>query len=94
LGADKGYDSNPLRKDLQERHIAPCIVRRANNRTAVTAVETKQSRYSKQRWKIERSFNWLNNNRRIDRFMEKRTRTYQGFCYMAFIKFYLKKLAR
>ncbi|TSC76672.1 MAG: hypothetical protein G01um101433_729, partial [Parcubacteria group bacterium Gr01-1014_33] len=50
--------------------------------------------YSRQRWKVERSFNWLNNNRRIDRFMERSTRTYQWFCYAAFIKFYLKKLVK
>jgi len=56
--------------------------------------ERRQSRYSRQRWKVERSFNWLNNNRRIDRFMEKSTRTYQGFCHLAFIKYYLKKLAK
>lgn len=94
LGADKGYDSNPLRHTLKERHIIPCIVRRANNGTAVTAIELRESRYSQQRWKVERSFNWLNNNRRIDRFMEKSMRTYQGFCHMAFIKFYLRKLAK
>lgn len=94
LGGDKGYDSNPLRNEARKRHIVPCLIRRTNNRTAVTAAEVKQSRYCQQRWKVERSFNWLNNNRRVDRFMEKRTKTYQGFCYMAFIKFYLKKLAK
>ena len=94
LGADKGYDSNPLRRALRERRIIPVIVRRANNGTAVAAVEIREFRYSRQRWKVERSFNWLNNNRRIDRFMEKSTRTYQGFCHLAFIKFYLRKLVK
>ena len=94
LGGDKGYDSNVIRAGLRERRIYPCLVRRDNNRTKVSAVELHESRYSNQRWKVERSFNWLNNNRRLDRFMEKRMRTYQGFCYMAFVKFYLKKLAK
>lgn len=94
LGGDKGYDSRALREDLKERRIYPCLIRRDNNQTKVSAVELRESRYSNQRWKVERSFNWLNNNRRLDRFMEKSTRTYQGFCYMAFIKFYLKKLAK
>ena len=94
MGADKGYDSNVLRRYLQERRIVPCIVRRRNNRTAVSVCERRERRYSRQRWKVERSFNWLNNNRRIDRFMEKSTRTYQGFCHMAFIKYYARKLAR
>jgi len=26
--------------------------------------------------------------------MEKKTSTYQGFCYLMFVKFYLKKLAK
>ncbi len=94
LGADKGYDSNPLRADLKERHIYPCIVRRDNNQAKIGKIEARESNYSRQRWKVERSFNWLNNNRRIDRFMEKSAITYQAFCYMAFIKFYLKKLAK
>ena len=94
LGADKGYDSNPIRDDLKERHIYPCIIRREKNQARIGRVEVRESARSRQRWKVERSFNWLNNNRRIDRFMEKSTRTYQAFCYMAFIKFYLKKLAK
>jgi transposase len=94
IGADKGYDSNPLRRAVQERQIIPIIVRRSNNGTVILASERRHSRYSRQRWKVERSFNWLNNNRRIDRFMEKSARTYQGFCHMAFIKYYLKKLAK
>ena len=94
LGGDKGYDSNVIRAELKERRIYPCLVRRRNNQAKVSVVERREARYSNQRWKVERSFNWLNNNRRLDRFMEKRMRTYQGFCYMAFIKFYLKKLAR
>lgn len=94
LGADKGYDSNLIRKYLKERKIYPCIIRRSNNHAKVNAVELRESRYSNQRWKVERSFNWLNNNRRVDRFMERSTSIYQAFCYLAFIKFYLKKLVK
>ncbi|MEK7102508.1 MAG: transposase [Patescibacteria group bacterium] len=94
IGADKGYDSNALRHALLTRDIHPCITRRKNNNTAVFASELRHSRYSRQRWKVERSFNWLNNNRRVDRFMEKSTSMYQGFCPIAFIKFYLKTLAK
>jgi IS5 family transposase len=93
LGADKGYDSNTLRRQLYARKIYPCIARRSYRGNRVPAKEYQQSRYSRQRWKVERSFNWLNNNRRLDRFMEKHIKTYQGFCYLAFMKFYVKKLA-
>lgn len=94
LGADKGYDDDKFRKELRKRHIQPCLIRRQNNRKNITKSELREKRYSQQRWKAERSFNWINNNRRIDRFMEKKTATYQGFCYLMFIKYYLKKLAK
>lgn len=94
LGADKGYDSDDFRKELRKRRIKPCLIRRSNNKKNITKQELREKRYSQQRWKVERSFNWMNNNRRIDRFMEKKTSTYQGFCYLMFVKYYLKKLVR
>jgi len=94
LGADKGYDDDKFRKELRKRNIKPCLVRRSNNRKNITKSELKEKRYNQQRWKVERSFNWLNNNRRIDRFMEKKTSTYQGFCYLMFIKLGLTRLRK
>lgn len=94
LGADKGYDSNRIRDDLKERHIYPCLIRRVNNTARIGRVEVREQGYCRQRWKVERSFNWLNNNRRVDRFMEKSLSTYKGLCYLVFIKFYLKKLRK
>ena len=94
LGADKGYDDDKFRKELKKRRIQPCLIRRENNGKNITRSELRERKYSQQRWKVERSFNWLNNNRRIDRFMEKKTSTYQGFCHLMFVKYYLKKLAK
>ena len=94
LGADKGYDSDKLRRELKKRNIKPILVRRENNKRNIARQEIREKRYCGQRWKVERSFNWLNNNRRVDRFMEKKTSTYQGFCYLMFTKYYLKKLAK
>jgi len=94
LGADKGYDVDNFRKELMKRGIKPCLVRRKNNKKNITKLELKEQRYCRQRWKVERSFNWINNNRRIDRFMEKKTSTYQGFCYLMFVKYYIKKLVK
>lgn len=94
LGADKGYDVDNFRKELMKRGVKPCLVRRKNNKKNITKLELKEQRYCRQRWKVERSFNWINNNRRIDRFMEKKTSTYQGFCYLMFVKYYIKKLVK
>ena len=94
LGADKGYDSDELRQGLKHRTIKPIFIRRNNNLKNVGKMEIGESRYCCQRWKVERSFSWLNNNRRVDRFMEKKTSAYQGFCHLMFIKYYLKKLSK
>lgn len=94
MGADKGYDADELRRGLKRRGIKPILIRRGNNKKNITRQEIREKKYCCQRWKVERSFNWLNNNRRVDRFMEKKTSTYQGFCYLMFAKYYLKKLAR
>jgi transposase len=94
LGADKGYDTDDFRRALKKRTIAACVIRRDSNRKNITKQELREKKYCQQRWKVERSFGWLNNNRRIDRFMEKKTSTYQGFCHLSFIKYYLKKLAK
>lgn len=94
LGADKGYDSDQLRQELRHRGITPILIRRSNNQKNIIKSELREKKYCRQRWKVERSFNWMNNNRRIDRFMEKKTSTYQGFCYLMFSKYYLKKLAK
>ncbi len=94
LGTDKGYDDDSFRKELRKRSIKPCLTRRNNNKKNITKQELKEKKYCRQRWKVERSINWLNNNRRVDRFMEKKTSTYQGFCHMMFIKYYLKKLVK
>lgn len=94
LGTDKGYDDDDFRKKLRERNIKPCLIRRKNNKKNITKLELREKKYCYQRWKVERSINWLNNNRRIDRFMEKKTSTYQAFCHLMFIKYYLRKLSK
>ena len=94
LGTDKGYDDDVFRKELRKRNIKPCLIRRKNNKKNITKQELREKKYCQQRWKVERSINWLNNNRRVDRFMEKKTSTYQGFCHLMFIKYYLKKLSK
>lgn len=94
LGGDKGYDSEDIRKELKKRNIKPCLTRRENTKQNATKQELREKKYCRQRWKVERSLNWLNNNRRVDRFMEKKTSTYQAFCHLMFIKYYLKKLVK
>jgi hypothetical protein len=51
-----------------------------------------EGRYSRQRWKVERSFAWANRFRRLDRLLEHGQKTYRAFVRVVFIKYYLDLL--
>ena len=51
-----------------------------------------EKRYCRQRWKVERGFAWINNCRRLDRFLEESQKTYRAFMRVFFIKHYLDRL--
>ena len=61
LGADKGYDAESLRRFLRQRQITPCLSYRVNHVQPVPVAERREHRYSQQRWKVERTFAWMNN---------------------------------
>jgi len=91
LGLDKGYDSEPLRRELRKRGIIPNAPYRKNHVTVPRGRPPKdkhEKRYCRQRWKVERSFAWLNNYRRLDRFLEESQKSYRAFVRVFFIKHY------
>lgn len=92
LGADKGYDSDPLRRDVRRRHIVPCFPARKKYTPELTNRERNEQKYCRNRWKIERTFAWLNMNRRIDRLLERKKKAYEMFLDLACIRHYLKLL--
>ena len=78
LGLDKGYDSEPLRRELRQRRIVPIAPYRKNHVTIPRGRPPKdchEKRYCRQRWKVERTFSWINNARRLDRLIEVRNLT-------------------
>jgi transposase len=92
LGLDKGYDSDPLRQALRRRRIVPLASYRRNRKLdlrKLPAKERYEKRYCRQRWKVERSFAWVNRLRRLDRFLEVSQRSYRAFLRVCFIKHYL-----
>ena len=92
LGLDKGYESDPLRQALRRRRIVPFASYRRNRKLAppeVPAKERQEKRYCRQRWKVERTFAWVNRLRRLDRFLEVSQRSYRAFLRVCFIKHYL-----
>ena len=95
LGLDKGYDSEPLRRQLRARRIIPIAPYRKNHITIPLGRPPKDrhhKRYCRQRWKVERSFAWLNNARRLDRFLERDQKAYRAFLRVFFARYYLHLL--
>jgi transposase len=63
LVADKGYDSGPLRSHLRRRGIKPCIPERRGKKPR-PGRKADLAGYG-QRWKVERTYAWLSNYRRL-----------------------------
>lgn len=80
--ADKAYDSNALRERLAERGIEPIIPARSNNPNA-THQDGRPLRRYKRRWKVERTFAWLQNFRRITVRWERLDSMYGAFVHLA-----------
>jgi len=95
LGLDKGYDSEPHRRALRQRRMVPLAPYRKNHGAIPRGRPPKdvhQRRYCRQRWKVERSFSWLNIHRRLDRMLEHGQKAYRAFMRVFFLKHYLDAL--
>ena len=96
LGLDKGYDSDPHRRALRPRRIVPIAPYRQNPvsipRGRPPTDRHHHRRYCRQRWKVQRSFSWLNNHRRLDRMLEYGQKAYRAFIRVFFLKHYLDAL--
>ena len=64
LIADKGYDSDSLRKRLKQLKI-DMIVPHRRNRTKNKKRDGRKLRRYRKRWRVERTFAWLGNFRRL-----------------------------
>ena len=95
LGLDKGYDSEPLRRALRQRQIIPIAPYRSNHVSIPKGRPPKDrhhKRYCRQRWKVERTFAWINNFRRLDRLIEHGQKAYRALMRVYCIEYYLDLL--
>ena len=90
LIADKGYDSDPLRKRLKELKIDLIVPHRKNRKKPKQQDGRKLRRYRK-RWKIERTFSWLSNFRRLVVRYERLITVYRGFFHLACLMIVLNR---
>jgi transposase len=88
--ADRGYDSDPLRKRLAERGIELICPYRSNNKKKKYQDGRKLRRY-KRRWMVERTFAWLQNFRRLVVRWDRKLTIYQGFFHIACILITLRQ---
>jgi transposase len=90
--ADKGYDSGPLRERLRRRGIKPGIPE-PRGKKPVPGRKANLSSY-RQRWKVERSFAWLGNYRRLVVRYEWLAHIYWAFVLLAFILICLERILK
>jgi transposase len=91
LIADLGYDSDPLRRQLQARGIELICPHRKNRRKPPTQDGRKLRRF-RRRWKVERTFAWLGNFRRLVVRYDRSLLMYNAFFHVACLILTLRHL--
>jgi len=91
--ADRAYDSDPLRWRLCRRGML-LIAPHRKNRRAPTLNDGRTLRRYRKRWKVERTFAWLGNFRRLVVRYERHLKLYGAFfhiaCALITLRFLLK----
>jgi transposase len=93
LIADRGYDSNAVRRFLKRRRIRPIIPARSNN-TQATDQDGRCLRRYRRRWIVERTFAWLGHFRRLTVRYDRLLATYGGFFHLACVLLTLRRVLK
>lgn len=93
LIADRGYDSNAVRRFLKHRGIQPIIPARSNN-THATDQDGRCLRRYRRRWIVERTIGWLGNFRRLTVRYDRLLATYGGFFHLACALLVLRRVLK
>jgi len=89
--ADRGYDSDPLRWRLLQRGMLLLCPHRKGRRKPSLNDGRSLRRYAK-RWKIERTFAWLGNFRRLLVRYDYHIKSYEAFFHLACLIITLRHL--
>ncbi len=87
LVADKGFDSQELRRRLRARGIKPTIptFERRKRKHPRRGRPLRTGQGYRQRWKVERCFAWMDNCRRLVVRYARHLHLYKAFCLVAII---------
>jgi transposase len=88
---DRACDADPLRKRLARRGIDLICPHRKNRKRPPLQDGRKLRRY-RRRWKVERTFSWLGNFRRLVVRWERDIKMYRAFFHVACLLITLRKL--
>lgn len=89
--ADRAYDSDPLRERLLEKDIL-LIAPHRRGRTKPAFNDGRWLRRYRKRWKVERTFAWLGNYRRLVVRYDYHLLMYQAFFHLACLLITLRYL--
>jgi transposase len=91
--ADRAYDSDPLRERLAARGIELVAPHRWNRSKPRTQDGRALRRY-RRRWKVERTFAWLGNFRRLVVRYDRSTTIYEAFFHIACLMITLRRVLK
>jgi len=91
--ADKGYDSDALRRRLRRRGILLIAPHRSHRRHTPRQDGRILRRY-KRRWTIERTFAWLGNFRRLVVRYDRSLQIYRAFFHIACFMIVLRRVVQ
>ena len=89
--ADRAYDSDPLRRRLLQRGMVLICPHRKGRRKP-TLNDGRQLRRYRHRWKVERTFAWLGNFRRLLVRYDYHIQSYKAFFHLACLIITLRHL--
>ena len=92
LIADKAYDSDPLDQFMEEEYDIHVVAPHKKNRVKPATQDGRTLRRYKRRWKVERTFAWLHNFRRLVVRWEKKSSNFLSFIHLAVMKIMLNRL--
>lgn len=80
--ADRAYDSDPLREQL-DRDGFRLLARHRRNRRKPPVNDGRRLRRLRRRWVVEQSFAWVKSFRRVATRYERKCHLYDGFVALA-----------
>lgn len=92
LIGDKAYDSDPLDQFMEEEYGIYVVSPHKKNRVKPATQDGRVLRRYKRRWKVERTFAWFHNFRRLVVRWEKKSSNFLQFIHLAMMKIMLNRL--